>query len=64
MSPLLQMSLDEICSAFWDTKEGRSMRDQLDNHPFDKCAGSKPRPKYCTGAVVSSREGLSHSCAT
>jgi hypothetical protein len=30
------MSLDDMCAAFWDTKEGLAMRDQLDHHPFDK----------------------------
>ena len=34
----LLVSLDDICAAFWDTAEGRAMRDQLDNHPVDKCA--------------------------
>ena len=41
----LLMSLDDICAAFWDTKEGRAMRDQLDNHPFDKCVAG-----YAEGA--------------
>ena len=35
---LMQVSLEEMCGAFWDTEGGRAMRDQLDNHPFDKCA--------------------------
>ena len=34
----LLVSLDDICAAFWETKDGRAMRDQLDNHPVDKCA--------------------------
>ena len=30
------MSLEDICAAFWETKDGLAMRDQLDKHPFDK----------------------------
>ena len=39
----LLVSLDDICAAFWDTKEGRAMREQLADHPFDKCVPSHGR---------------------
>ena len=32
------LSVDDIGAAFWKTEAGVGMRDQLDNHPFDKCA--------------------------
>ena len=31
------ITLDDICAAFWATVHGLAMRDQLDNHPFNKC---------------------------
>ena len=51
----LLVSLDDICAAFWDIKEGRAMRDQLDHHPVDKCArgttASKARDAWLVDAV-------------
>mmetsp|Transcript_4643 Transcript_4643/g.13342 ORF Transcript_4643/g.13342 Transcript_4643/m.13342 type:complete len:1521 (-) Transcript_4643:659-5221(-) len=45
----LLVSVDEIGDAFWETERGRTMRDTLDNHPFDKSKGhpeALPKARY------------------
>jgi len=38
----LLVSCEEISGAFWDTKWGRDMREELDHKPFRKCVPASP----------------------
>lgn len=51
----LLVGMDEIRQIFWESEQGRTMMDQLENHPFDRARGnpnSLARTEYARSGLL------------